>query len=113
MIAPEQIWVWLPTIDEMGSSVHRNFDCDLDGGHYIQEYIRKDASDAAIAAARAEGVREGMLKAAEIADAHEKRWNDTAYDRRQNGRDDNFACACASASTHIGIEIRAAAEAQP
>ena len=77
------------------------------------EYIRKDASDAAIAAARAEGVREGMLKAAEIADAHEKRWNDTAYDRRQNGRDDNFACACASASTHIGIEIRAAAESQP
>ena len=29
------------------------------------EYIRKDASDAAIAAARAEGVREGMLKAAD------------------------------------------------
>ena len=30
------------------------------------EYICKDASDAAIAAARAEGVREGMLKAAEM-----------------------------------------------
>lgn len=34
----------------------------------MPDTIRKDASDAAIAAARAEGVREGMLKAVEIAD---------------------------------------------
>ena len=102
MSAPERIWV-----DDDG------YWFDIDPSETRPEYIRKDASDAAIASARAEGVREGMLKAAEIADAHEKRWNDTAYDRRQNGRDDNFACACASASTHIGIEIRAAAESQP
>lgn len=107
MSAPERIWASCDTPDAQLKSGrwHEN--------PYGTEYIRKDASDAAIAAARAEGVREGMLKAAGIADAHEKRWNDTAYDRRQNGRDDNFACACASASTHIGIEIRAAAEAQP
>ena len=110
MSAPERIWADPPSLFDGVDLWHEK----QDGAELTAvEYIRKDASDAAIAAARAEGVREGMLKAAEIADAHEKRWNDTAYDRRQNGRDDNFACACASASTHIGIEIRAAAEAQP
>ena len=106
MSAPERIWVDPGAWEIVAAKTKVEPDYDV-------QYIRKDASDAAIAAARAEGVREGMLKAAEIADAHEKRWNDTAYDRRQNGRDDNFACACASASTHIGIEIRAAAESQP
>ena len=106
MKAPERIWVDPGAWEIVAAKTRVEPDYDV-------QYVRKDASDAAIAAARAEGVREGMLKAAEIADAHEKRWNDTAYDRRQNGRDDNFACACASASTHIGIEIRAAAEAQP
>ena len=106
MSAPERIWVDPGAWEIVAAKTRVEPDYDV-------HYIRKDASDAAIAAARAEGVREGMLKAAEIADAHEKRWNDTAYDRRQNGRDDNFACACASASTHIGIEIRAAAESQP
>ena len=70
MSAPERIWVWLPTIDEMGSSVHRTFDCDLDGGHYIQEYIRKDASDAAIAAARAEGWNAAIKAAADEVEEH-------------------------------------------
>jgi hypothetical protein len=111
MSAPERIWLDWPDANRGDAVYDEPPERDTQPGQ--TEYIRKDASDAAIAAARAEGVREGMLKAAEIADAHEKRWNDTAYDRRQNGRDDNFACACASASTHIGIEIRAAAEAQP
>ena len=65
------------------------------------EYIRKDASDAAIASARAEGVREGMLKAAEIADKH----RDLAGTEYGEGWD-------ASASS-IAKEVRAAAEAQP
>jgi len=62
------------------------------------EYIRKDASDAAIAAARAEGVREGMLKAADIASAFasEGKWAD------------GFIMAA-----DIAAAIRAAAEAQP
>ena len=105
MIAPERIAAYLKRRSE-----HRQTDYErihgLDvGSDKACELLASDIETviAAIAAARAEGVREGMLKAAEIADAHEKRWNDTAYDRRQNGRDDNFACACASASTHIGI----------
>ena len=80
MIAPEQIWV-----DDDG------YWFDIDPSETRPEYIRKDASDAAIAAARAEGVREGMLKAAEIY-AEGEGWDyfGAAYDA-----------------------IRAAAEAQP
>ena len=55
MSAPERIWV-----DDDG------YWFDIDPSETRPEYIRKDASDAAIAAARADGVREGMLKAAEI-----------------------------------------------
>jgi len=54
MSAPERIWV-----DDDG------YWFDIDPSETRPEYIRKDASDAAIAAARAEGVREGMLKAAD------------------------------------------------
>ena len=50
MSAPERIWV-----DDDG------YWFDIDPSETRPEYIRKDASDAAIAAARAEGVREGML----------------------------------------------------
>ena len=80
MIAPERIWV-----DDDG------YWFDIDPSETRPEYIRKDASDAAIAAARAEGVREGMLKAAEIY-AEGEGWDyfGAAYDA-----------------------IRAAAEAQP
>ena len=65
------------------------------------EYICKDASDAAIAAARAEGLREGMLKAADRLDlaehdAEERDWRSGA----------NAFAALAKA-------IRAAAEAKP
>ena len=80
MSAPERIWV-----DDDG------YWFDIDPSETRPEYIRKDASDAAIAAARAEGVREGMLKAAEIY-AEGEGWDyfGAAYDA-----------------------IRAAAEAQP
>ena len=80
MSAPERIWV-----DDDG------YWFDIDPSETRPEYIRKDASDAAIAAARAEGVREGMLKAAELY-AEGEGWDyfGAAYDA-----------------------IRAAAEAQP
>ncbi len=80
MSAPERIWV-----DDDG------YWFDIDPSETRPEYIRKDASDAAIASARAEGVREGMLKAAEIY-AEGEGWDyfGAAYDA-----------------------IRAAAEAQP
>ena len=64
-------------------------------------YIRADLHDAAIASARAEGVREGMLKAAEIANQH----RDPTGTEYGEGWD-------ASASS-IAKEVRAAAEAQP
>ena len=87
MKAPERIWV-----DDDG------YWFDIDPSETRPEYIRKDASDAAIAAARAEGVREGMLKAAEIASAFasEGKWAD------------GFIMAA-----DIAAAIRAAAEAQP
>ena len=87
MSAPERIWV-----DDDG------YWFDIDPSETRPEYIRKDASDAAIAAARAEGVREGMLKAAEIASAFasEGKWAD------------GFIMAA-----DIAAAIRAAAEAQP
>ncbi len=80
MSAPERIWV-----DDDG------YWFDIDPSETRPEYIRKDASDAAIAAARADGVREGMLKAAELY-AEGEGWDyfGAAYDA-----------------------IRAAAEAQP
>ncbi|MDI9407782.1 MAG: hypothetical protein QM523_00880 [Candidatus Pacebacteria bacterium] len=64
------------------------------------EYIRKDASDAAIAAARAEGVREGMLKAAEIAEPPlmHRKGNIGIWRRRR---------------ADIAADIRTTAEAQP
>ena len=87
MSAPERIWV-----DDDG------YWFDIDPSETRPEYIRKDASDAAIAAARAEGVREGMLKAAEIASAFasEGKWAD------------GFIMAA-----DIAAAIRAAAEAHP
>ena len=87
MSAPERIWV-----DDDG------YWFDIDPSETRPEYIRKDASDAAISAARAEGVREGMLKAADIASAFasEGKWAD------------GFIMAA-----DIAAAIRAAAEAQP
>ena len=65
MSAPDRIW----TASTYGKC-HVGF--DTPSMNYTNEYIRKDASDAAIAAARAEGVREGMLKAAEVVEAQGK-----------------------------------------
>ena len=70
MSAPERIWAW----SEGFGDVYFNEwvgDDDLCLGSYAEgsnQYILLDVHQAAIAAARAEGVREGMLKAAEIAD---------------------------------------------
>ena len=98
MSAPERIWADPPSLFDGVDLWHEK----QDGAELTAvEYIRKDASDAAIAAARAEGVREGMLKAAEIADQH----RDPTGTEYGEGWD-------ASASS-ITKEVRAAAEAQP
>ena len=88
MSAPERIWV-----DDDG------YWFDIDPSETRPEYIRKDASDAAIAAAWAEGVREGMLKAAEIAGG--MLINSYRADGVVEYRD------------FVAAAIRAAAEAQP
>ena len=68
MSAPERIWAW----SEGFGDVYFNEwvgDDDLCLGSYAEgsnQYILLDVHQAAIAAARAEGVREGMLKAAEL-----------------------------------------------
>ena len=60
MSAPERIWADPPSLFDGVDLWHEK----QDGAELTAvEYIRKDASDAAIASARAEGVREGMLKA--------------------------------------------------
>jgi hypothetical protein len=69
----------------------------------------KAALDRLLQAAKNEALRE----AAAVADDYEHRWNAAAYDRRQAGKDDNFACASASASTRIAIAIRALIQEPP
>ena len=96
MSAPERIWV-----DDDG------YWFDIDPSETRPEYIRKDASDAAIAAARAEGVREGMLGLLED--------DNLRFVMGQriccNGRD----CGCMGADVQSYLEWLAtpAAEAQP
>lgn len=95
MSAPERIWADPPSLFDGVDLWHEK----QEGAELTAvEYIRKDASDTAIAAARAEGVREGMLKAAEVASAFasEGKWAD------------GFIMAA-----DIAAAIRAAAEAQP
>ena len=86
MTAPERIWAWdetSRTCEEKGfrEGEWTTEDCSEMRGAFI--YIRKDVSDAAIAAARAEGVREGMLKAVDRIDlaehdAEERDWRSGA-----------------------------------
>ena len=58
MIAPERIWADPPSLFDGVDLWHEK----QDGAELTAvEYIRKDASDAAIAAARAEGVREVVI----------------------------------------------------
>ena len=96
MSAPERIWV-----DDDG------YWFDIDPSETRPEYICKDASDAAIAAARAEGVREGMLGLLED--------DNLRFVMGQriccNGRD----CGCMGADVQSYLEWLAtpAAEAQP
>ena len=59
MSAPERIWV-----DDDG------YWFDIDPSETRPEYIRKDASDAAIAAARAEGWNAAIKAAADEAEEH-------------------------------------------
>ena len=65
MSAPKRIWLDWPDANRGDVVYDEPPERDTQPGQ--TEYVRKDASDAAISAARAEGVREGMLKAAEIA----------------------------------------------
>ena len=107
--APEQI-VIAGDLEECGNYYPSAVEAEGEHGGFAVEYIRKDASDAAIAAARAEGVREGMLKAAEFC-----HWNAVGLDPRrgyivdpwteeQGGKHPGHAYAEA---------LRTAAEAQP
>ena len=57
-------------------------------------------------AANATAANDALERAAEVADQQENYWNCVAYEKRQNGRDDNFACASASASGHLARAIR-------
>lgn len=92
MSAPERIWT-----ASTDGKCHVGF--DTPSMNYTNEYIRKDASDAAIAAARAEGVREGMMKAADIAGVMLKMsyWLTGKFEH----------------TGFVADAIRAAAEAQP
>ena len=99
MSAPKRIWLDWPDANRGDVVYDEPPERDTQPGQ--TEYIRADLHDAAIAAARAEGVREGMLKAADRLDlaehdAEERDWRSGA----------NAFAALAKA-------IRAAAEAQP
>lgn len=104
MIAPERIWADPPSLFDGVDLWHEK----QDGAELTAvEYIRKDASDAAIAAARAEGVREGMLKAAGYADNWLATFGQAAI---KHTPAQEYAC---DAVADIADAIRAAAEAQP
>ena len=120
MTAPERIWMTGEDHVASWPGSFRAFRCSsLDHGNDdgpnpdYPEYIRKDASDAAIAAARAEGVREGMLKAAGMcqvrADQHvnslELSWRGGRLHERLNER--------RSEATSLRNIMMDAAEAQP
>lgn len=50
---------------------------------------------------------EALEAAVREADEKENYWNTVAYDKRQAGMDDSFACASASAYAHMGQALRA------
>ena len=106
MKAPERIWADPPSVFDGVDLWHEK----QDGAELTAvEYIRKDASDAAIAAARAEGVREGMLKAAEMEDRRAEA-HDLMDLRSIGGEAYRYA---ASDARKRAAAIRAAADAQP
>lgn len=106
MSAPERIWADPPSLFDGVDLWHEK----QEGAELTAvEYIRKDASDAAIAAARAEGVREGMLKAAEISDEKAE------HLRKCNFKPGGFGPlgGWVGVASDVADRIRAAAEAQP
>lgn len=54
--------------------------------------------------------RRGMVRAAEIAREREVYWNSVAYDKRQAGQDDSFACASAQGCWDVAAAIEQAAK---
>lgn len=62
--APERIWVEWPYANKTYSAFTDPPESEYDEAQ--EAYIRIDLSEAAIAAAKVEGVREGMLKAASV-----------------------------------------------
>lgn len=76
------------------------------GGNSHAENEARSKAIAIIAAARPHILEE----AARIADEKESYWNEFAYDTRQAGMDDSFACASASSAWRIAATIRAAKE---
>lgn len=104
MKAPERIWADPPSLFDGVDLWHEK----QDGAELTAvEYIRKDASDAAVAAARAEGVREGMLGLLEDDNLRFVMGQRVCC----NGRD----CGCMGADVQSYLEWLAtpAAEAQP
>ena len=104
MKAPERIWV-----DDDG------YWFDIDPSETRPEYIRKDASDAAIAAARAEGVpsKEAIYALAlRMWAVHPKDLDAAGYDHvSRGGKYENPRAAWYA--DQIEALCRAAAEAQP
>ena len=105
MSAPKRIWLDWPDANRGDVVYDEPPERDTQPGQ--TEYVRKDASDAAISAARAEGVREGMLKAADYADNWLATFGQVAI---KHTPAQEYAC---DAVADIADAIRAAAEAQP
>jgi hypothetical protein len=81
----------------------------MEVGSNCAQFVRADLYDAAIAAARAEGVREGMLRAAEISDEKAE------HLRKCNFKPGGFGPlgGWVGVASDVADRIRAAAEAQP
>lgn len=107
MSAPERIW--LKDYESQGKDKHPSEWFRPEVGMTAQEYIRADIHDAAIAAARAEGVREGMLRAAGISDEKAE------HLRKCNFKPGGFGPlgGWVGVASDVADRIRAAAEAQP
>jgi hypothetical protein len=73
----------------------------------IDKAIICEGVSRALMAAERRGAERENEECAKVADEHERYWNDAAYDRRQNAKDDSYACACANSAMHLATAIRA------
>ncbi|MDX5412874.1 MAG: hypothetical protein LPK02_07485 [Rhodobacterales bacterium] len=68
-------------------------------------FARLEAAEAMLS----EAVKAGMLEGAKAANEKETYWNTVANEKRQSGKDDNFACASANSAWRVADDIRAVA----